>query len=474
MRQSGNAWPGGWASFVVSTSEWVDAVRRLQAGDDGPAADLVRRFGPLARATASRLVNTAADVDDVVQDSFVEAFATIHQLRTAEAFPAWLRLIVRKRADRLRRAVRPTEPLSSGSDWSSGAPGPDVIAEHREVAAAVRLGLSMLAVPDRRLLELRYLAGWTIAELADLTGAQPGTVRKRLHAARARLRPSLRHLQETPMTDYETFLGHIHTDTAAVPPAAGVVRPEPLEAATTGLAVIDTIAPVARGGTVEFAGPAGSGQVVMLVELAYRLTRGETEAAVIGVGTTVDLAGAFGSFTALIDDVEEHDRHAVFLVTESGGAVDKLNAASNLANGLAAAGIDVLLAVDRATLDLTGQRPQALAGLAPSGGSVTAFAFNVVPRDQPLPAEVGCDTRIVFSRDKVALGEFPAIDPVNSNARFADSDTPRSVRSALETGRRLRAFFAQPLRVAEAHTGEPSTWVEPAAAAAELQALLRG
>src|SRR5205814_7485121 len=119
-----------------------------------------------------------------------------------------------------------------------------------------------------------------------------------------------------PTTDYEAYLGRLHTDTTTVAPGLSVVRPQPLEAATTGLKVIDAIAPVARGGTVEFAGPAGSGQLVMLVELAYRLTRGESETAVIAVGTTADVPGAFGSFAALIDDVEEPDRHAAFLTGE--------------------------------------------------------------------------------------------------------------------------------------------------------------
>ncbi len=98
--------------------------------------------------------------------------------------------------------------------------------------------------------------------------------------------------------------------------------------------------------------------------------------------------------------------------------------------------------------------------------------FNVVPRDQPLPGALNCDTRIVFSREKVVLGTYPAIDPINSRATFAGSNTAHDVRELLGAAARLEAFFAQPLRVAESYTGQPSTWVEPAEAEAELLVLL--
>lgn len=457
----------------MSAPAWVAEVDAARAGDVAAAGALFERFEPLARSTAHRLVGTAADAEDVVQESFVEAFATIDRLRVPEAFPAWLRLIVRKHADRTRRSHRPAVRLDPAQAVRSTEPEPDEVVERAETAASVRRALAGLALSDRRLLELRYLAGWTTAELADLTGSNGGAVRKRLHDARRRIRPALDHLREDPMTNYDSYLGRIHSAGVSIPSATRPDRPAPLVATATGLRVLDAVAPVARGGTIELAGPLGTGQLVLVVELAYRLGRGETEAAVVAVGSDVDRPGAFPSYRGLVEDVDEHDRHAVVLHAGPSDAAAALAAGSNLANGLAASGVDVILAVDRVTLDDAGlDDPATLAGLAAGGGSVTLVVVNAVPREESLPPSLGLDTRLVFSLERLFLGIFPALDPAESRAAFAEPALAGEVRQLLADAARLRAHFHQPLRVAERYTGEPATWIDQTDAENELRALL--
>ena len=274
------------------------------------------------------------------------------------------------------------------------------------------------------------------------------------------------------MTDYTNFLGRTHPATTRVPEATAPSRPHRLFPAATGLKVVDSVAPVARGGSVEFAGPVGTGQLVLLLELAYRLTRGQTETAVVTAGIKAELPGAFPSFSGLIDDVDEHGRHAVFVADGVADANHALTAATSLAHGLAGEGTDVLLALDLATVRNTDVDPVLLTGVTPSGGSVTVVVFNVVGRAEALPDAINCDTRLVFSLERLVLGMFPAIDPILSAARFAEPPVAPAVRRVLEQAEEIRAFFHQPLKVAESFTGEPSTWVDPHDAEAELQDLV--
>lgn len=167
--------------------DWTALVESARHGDTDARGLLLARFEPLVRATAHRLV-PADRIDDVVQETYAAALQTLGGLRTAEAFPSWLRLIVRKQASRLRAG--PTEhALDAVVEPRAPDADPVDYVTRGEVATVVRLALASARDQDRRLLELRYLAGWTNEELSDLLGIGPGAVRKRLHDARRRLRP---------------------------------------------------------------------------------------------------------------------------------------------------------------------------------------------------------------------------------------------------------------------------------------------
>lgn len=459
--------------------DWIVEVERAQVGDQAARSSLVQRFTPLARATATRLVNSAHDVDDVVQESFIEALSTLAQLRTPEAFPAWLRLIVRKHADRARRLTRASAPLMAAAEIRSPAPGPELVVEQRDLSVAVRAGLATMRDPDRRLLELRYLAGWTVPDLVELTGVSSGAVRKRLHDARRRLRPILHHLhehKEKPMHDISELLGQVHrASQLTVPDAPRVVRPDQLEPAATGLKIIDAIAPIARGGTIEMVGPAGTGHLVLALELLYRLGRTETETACVAVGSSSTPIGSQPNFGGLITEVDEHDRHAVILTDGASEAPQALRAGANLANGLASLGTDVVLIVDQPTADVVGVTSLiGLAGLSDAGGSVTVVLVNALPREAPLPDESGLDTRLVFSVEPFALGIFPALDPVRSRAAFANPPMADEVRRLLSTASQVRAYFHQPMWIAEDYTGEPGVWIDQIDAEAAVRTLIAG
>ncbi len=167
-----------------------DAVRRARRGDVEAFETIVRpELGDLRRlATAVVLDRELAN--DVVQDTLVAAWRGIGRLRDPAAFQTWLRRIVINRARnalrlprtlRLVDAVRAVDP-QTGSDPSG------------EWTDAMALETAMRELnPDLRVCAaLYYLEQRPVADIANLLGIPQGTVKSRLHTARARLREALR------------------------------------------------------------------------------------------------------------------------------------------------------------------------------------------------------------------------------------------------------------------------------------------
>lgn len=467
---SGNA---GWRVLVTRRSrlglfergaiDWIDLVECAREGDAAAREELLARFEPLVRATASRLIDRGG-VDEVVQASFAVALERLPALRTSAAFPSWLRLIVRKQASLQREPLR-TIPSSSFERPAPGGWEPESVVQDRAVTESVHLALGELRDDDRRLLELRYLAGWSNTQLARLLDVSDGALRKRLHDARRRLRPLLEHLnKETVMTDYTRYLNKVHDASIDVPPAPPLRRPGP-DATTTGLKVIDTMAPVRRGGTVELVGPAGTGQVIVAVELLYRLGRTTTDVVCVAVGAA---GAALGSQRDLGHLIAEPGPAAVILTKTASEATRAVATGARLAAACAHAGADVVLIVDEATIQAVG--PTALidaAGLA-AKGAVTVVAVRALDMGEQLPARLGFDTTLVFSVEQFALRIFPAIDPTRSSSRVATSAVGERARQQLGEAAALREWFNQPLFVAQDYTGVAGSWIEPATAELEL------
>ena len=458
-------------------TETASLVADAAAGDPTARGRIVSTYLPLARARARRLVDDRHTAEDVVQDAFVEVFATISTLRQPEALPAWVCLAVRKHADRHRRSRRATVELSHVGDAAPEGID-DLDPERREIASRIRSALAATSAGDRRLLELRYLAEWSVPELADLHGASEGAIRKRLHDARRRLRPALTdlHQRKDPvMTNHEELLGKVYGPgdlDLGDPPR--VARPAARDAVATGLKVIDTLAPVSRGGTVELVGPVGTGHLVLVLELAERLNRNDREPAVVAAGSRRPSDGTWPNVEKLVTDIDDNARNVVVVADRSEDAVHVLDDGHRLARGLAAEGIDVLFVVDRATADDAGG-PTALkdlAGHSPGGGSVTVILLDPYERGAAVPPDAGMDTRLVFALEQVAVGIYPALDPVASHAKFDRTPLGDELRTLLTQADDVRRFFAQPMVVAAAHTGEEPTWVERADAEASLRDLI--
>jgi RNA polymerase sigma-70 factor (ECF subfamily) len=166
-----------------------EAVARLQRGDIGGLELLVRRYQEPALRAAVLVCRDAALAEDLVQAAFVRAYERIGQFDARRPFGPWfIRGVVN---DALKAVTRRRQvPLDPAGLETPAPPGDDpearlAAAETREAVWAV---LDELTPPQRAAIVLRYYADLSDAEIAQMLECPPGTVRRRLHDARRRLR----------------------------------------------------------------------------------------------------------------------------------------------------------------------------------------------------------------------------------------------------------------------------------------------
>jgi RNA polymerase sigma-70 factor, ECF subfamily len=165
-------------------------VLAARAGEEWAREALFRRYARLALGLAYRILPYDADIDDLVQDSFLYAFERLDGLSNPQAFQAWLSsIVVRTAGKRLRRrklqirlGLRSHTPIDVDQVVSSSAP-PDVGAELRAVYGL----LEKLPVEERIALVLRRVERLEIPEIAQQMGLSISTVKRRLNAAEGRL-----------------------------------------------------------------------------------------------------------------------------------------------------------------------------------------------------------------------------------------------------------------------------------------------
>jgi len=181
---------------------------RMQSGDQRALSELYERWFPVVNALVSRMVKSASDEEDVVEETFWQAW------RQADRFAAergsvqtWLLTIARSRSlDRLRSLKRRREDSiddissSSGASVESALPpsssDPLLAAELEERSVLVRAALSDLPREQREALELGYFGGLSQSEIAERTGQPLGTVKTRMRLALHKLRDRLAILRE--------------------------------------------------------------------------------------------------------------------------------------------------------------------------------------------------------------------------------------------------------------------------------------
>lgn len=205
-----HSFEAGWAAFPPQAPplRFVDRdrvahpgvdplVQRAQAGDERAFQEIFRRDRNVVSRLVFRLLGPDADLEDVVQDTFVHVYRSIGSFKGEAKFSTWLyrlttnvvRMHLRRKRSRPRVVTDqvPETPAADGPQQEA----PDETAARRQRAQTLYQHLDALSDKKRTVLVLHDLEGVSAEEIAAIVEAPVLTVRTRLFYARRELAEAL-------------------------------------------------------------------------------------------------------------------------------------------------------------------------------------------------------------------------------------------------------------------------------------------
>ena len=175
------------AKSSTPDEQLVDATL---AGDDHAFAELATRHKGRVFGVAARFARDSAELDDICQDVFVQAYFKLRQYRRDSPFEHWLlRITTYKCYDYLRKRRRCASNVSVEAMLESGyePSAPEAAAPHPDLER-LHAALAQLSPKERLVITLLELEERSIQEIASLTGWSAVNVKVRAFRARAALR----------------------------------------------------------------------------------------------------------------------------------------------------------------------------------------------------------------------------------------------------------------------------------------------
>jgi len=161
-------------------------VLRCQAGDQLAFEELVILYQPRLRYFLRTMLREDRDVDDLLQEIWLDVYRGLARLSDPVAFAAWLYRIARNRTFRQLRKRHLSLRSLDGIDLPAD-PGDEALFSAEE-AESIHLALDRLSEEHREVLLLRFIEEMSYEDIARVTDCSVGTVRSRLHYAKRTLR----------------------------------------------------------------------------------------------------------------------------------------------------------------------------------------------------------------------------------------------------------------------------------------------
>lgn len=171
----------------------ADLLTRIARGDTAALTALYERFGERLYAFLRRLARDEGTAEEILQDTLFAVWRSAGAYQGRSSVSTWLFGVARRQAHNRLRG-EPPPPAGEPRDLAEPVPGP----EERVLGDDWLQGaLGMLPLAHREVAVLHFLCDLGCQEIAEVLDIPLGTVKSRLHHARAKLRESLGE-QTTP------------------------------------------------------------------------------------------------------------------------------------------------------------------------------------------------------------------------------------------------------------------------------------
>uniref|UniRef100_A0A832MLI3 RNA polymerase sigma factor n=1 Tax=Eiseniibacteriota bacterium TaxID=2212470 RepID=A0A832MLI3_UNCEI len=185
----------------MDASRDAETLERCRAGDERAYRDLVQRYQRQVYSLALRMVRSAEDAEDITQETFVRVFRNLDRYDPRRPFTAWLFTIaarlcidaIRRRRHRPVALVQREEGTDEERivEVEDPGPGPEDLASRQEEERRARDLIESLPPHYRIVVMLRHQQDLSYEEIAEALSLPLGTVKARIHRARALLKERL-------------------------------------------------------------------------------------------------------------------------------------------------------------------------------------------------------------------------------------------------------------------------------------------
>jgi RNA polymerase sigma-70 factor (ECF subfamily) len=184
-----------------------EVIRRVLAGETALFGSIVRTYSPDVLRVVVLMLGDRAQTENVVQQTFVNAFQHLDEFRRGEDLGRWLRTIARNLVrDELRRSARERGRLVRYRSYLLSKLSDDDQAERRErqLAEALAACRAKLGTIAAQALRLRYEDELPFNEVAAALGRSPEATRQIVTRARLSLRQCMQEQLDDPWNDSST------------------------------------------------------------------------------------------------------------------------------------------------------------------------------------------------------------------------------------------------------------------------------
>ena len=165
----------------------AEILTALLDGKPMGGAALYDRYGRLVRSVLRRLVGMGADLDDLVQETFIAAIRNIRRVHGPELLRPWLTSVaVFTARDEIKRRVRRRFFHLRAPEELPEVAAPCASPEGHESVRAVYAILEKLPPDDRIAFTLRFIEGMALEEVAAVCKVSLATIKRRIARGRSR------------------------------------------------------------------------------------------------------------------------------------------------------------------------------------------------------------------------------------------------------------------------------------------------
>ena len=176
---------------ATADDEDAELVRQCLAGDRGAFDELYRRHATTVHGRLTRLLGASSEVEDLMQQVFLETFRSLPRFRGEAAFKTWLhRIAINVALGAMRKRKRhpslTIDPKDLDAVVSAGLT-PEARARERELYERTLHHLSKLAPKHKIAFVLRHVEQLSLEEIAQMVGARAPAVAQRVRKAEREL-----------------------------------------------------------------------------------------------------------------------------------------------------------------------------------------------------------------------------------------------------------------------------------------------